>query len=297
MKPALPIHILLALLLLLGGCRRAVIHINDPDTMPSTIADEQTGRPSWFPIGPDISSVSQLADSQNQVLSLRNQPRWFLGMARSVGSAEYSAYWSRMKGDLANTRPADGGKFFIPAPPPYPARLEDLPLRDHGVTLDLSIATSSDPAVLLLGLRLSSADPSLSREVEPSWTNALPFLFALYIDGKAVAVSATDGEKPGDMPYMIPLVGQGSTRTWQIRLNAKSIAEMLPDAQPHDLALAAVFSNRQHEAYFGDVGPSLDNLIQPRGATPDSQILVRSHPVQLRWTGDHWQTPKTQEQQ
>jgi hypothetical protein len=245
---------------------------------------------SWFPIGPDISHVSELSDVESRVLSLRNEPRWFLGMARSVSSAEYSAYWSRMKSGFADTRPANGSKFYIPAPPPYPRTLEDLPLRDHGVSLDLSIATSSDPSALMLGLRLSSAEHPLSREVEPTWTNALPFLFAVYIDGKAITVSATDGDKAGDLPYMIPLAGPGSTRAWQIRLAAKSLAAMLPDPHPHDVALAAVFSNRQHEVYFGDVGPSLDNLIQPRGAKPDSQILLRSRPVHLRWTGDHWLT-------
>jgi hypothetical protein len=240
--------------------------------------------------------VSQLAHVQTEVLGLRKQPRWFLGMAKTTDSAEFTAYWSRMNAGFAASRPANADNFYIFVSPPYPATLQDIPLRDHGVTLGLDILTFPDPALLVLRLQLTSADQALSREVDPGWTNALPFLFAVYIDGKAVTLSATDGEKSGDAPYMVPLVNQGSTITWQIHLDAHSLAQMLPDAHPHSVALAAVFSNRQHEVYFGDAGPSLDSLIQPRGAQPDSQVLVRSSPVHLRWTGDRWLTPKSDEQ-
>ena len=164
--------------------------------------------------------------------------------------------------------------------------------------MGLGISTTADPVVLLLILNLSSHDQPLMREVESGWTNALPFLFAIFIDGRPVTVTATNGETDGgafgaDTPYMIPLVSQGSTKTWQIHLDARSLNAMLPDAHAHWVALVAAFSNRQHEVYFVGDGPPLDSLVQPRGAKSDSQILVRSQPAQLQWTGERWTTERS----
>jgi hypothetical protein len=281
-------------LLLLFGCGGAAD--GTPDPRPEALVPpvvEPTGQPSWFPIGADISQPGDLDQAQARVLSLGQQPHWFLCMPRKVSSAEYAAYWSRMNGSFATSRPAEGDDLYIPAALPYPKDLEALPLRDDGVSLELKASTSPEPAVLLLTLRLASPEEPLMREVQSGCTNVLPFLFAVCVDGKAVAVTATGDDTSGggfgdDMPFMIPLVGKGSTRSWQIHLDAKSLAAQLPDAHAHAVALTAVFSNFQHEVYFGGSEPSLASLIIPRGAGADSQIVVRSNSVELRWTGTAW---------
>ena len=277
-------------LLLLSGCGSDSVRAPDPAAASPPI-NAPMGQPSWFPIGPDISQPGKLADVDIQVLSLGSQPQWFLGMARTVSSSEYSTYWSRMSAGSPATRPADAQLF--PAALPYPHSVQDIALRDHGATLGLDISTTSDPTELLLILNLSSPDQPLMREVEAGWTNALPFLFSIFIDGRPVTVTATSSETSGgafgaDTPYMIPLVSQGSTKNWQMHLDARSLNAMLPDTRAHSVALVAAFSNRQHEVYFIGDGPSLGSLVQPRGAKPDSQILVRSQPVQLQWTGERW---------
>lgn len=298
-KPIRPIRAMVIVLLLLAGCGSGAVNSSDPDAAPPP-ASAPIGPPSWFPIGPDISQPDQLNRVDAGVLSLRRQPQWFLGMARTLGSAEYTAYWARMNPDAPDTRPSSDG-LHVPAALPYPQRAEDIPLDDHGVSLEMNVSVSSDPDVLLLDLKLSSADQPLQREVQPRRTNALPFLFSICVDARPINIVATGGDSGSggfgaDLPYMIPLLNRGASRTWQIRLDARSLAAMMPDARAHAVAIVAAFSNRQHEVYFADDGIPLDGLIQPRGAQPDSQILVRSEAVRLQWTGERW-TPSNSTRQ
>jgi hypothetical protein len=288
-----PIHVMVIGLLLLFGCGGGADRAPDPG--PPALAPpavELAARPSWFPIGGDISQPGDLDEAQARVLSLGQQPHWFLAMPRKVSSSEYAAYWSRMNGGYVTTRPT-GDDLYIPAALPYPQDVQALPLRDDGVSLELEASTTPDAAVLVLTLRLSSPQQPLVREVQLGQTNVLPFLFAICVDGKTVAVTATGDDISGggfgdERPFMIPLVAKGSTKTWQIHLDANSLAARLPDAHAHAVTLTAVFSNFQHEVYFGDSEPSLASLIIPSGARQDSQIVVRSNSVTLQWTGAVW---------
>ncbi len=71
---------------------------------------------------------------------------------------------------------------------------------------------------------------------------------------------------------------------WDLKVDARSLQALLPDNRPHTLSMAAAFSNLQH---WGSLTPSFA-LIRP-GREGQTQIIVRSRVVTMKWTGAKWE--------
>jgi hypothetical protein len=236
-------------------------------------------QPSWFAIGPEVYHEGEVTEAEKRVLSVRLEPRWFVGGDKAVSKAKYDAYFA---GSSAPVQKQTNGLFFIPNPP-YPKQLDDLPLEDHGVSLGLDASPCDDPSVVLLKLELKSKDMPVRRQVEHRWTNTLPFLFAFYVDGQAVVVESTSFEKEGGVDWMDPLVEKGGARKWSVKIKAESLRALLPDTRPHTLAVAAAFANRQHEGFFED-----SERLTGGGDSAEPPMVVRSGIAQLKWDGTKW---------
>ena len=156
---------LVPLLLLLSGCH-SVTRNADPRNDPSTSV-ALSGQPSWFPIGPEIYQERDVGDAEQQLLSLRSEPRWFLGFPKLASRKEYDAYLVaiRQQGtmQLQDQAIRDDGKYVIPSVPMYPKKLEDLPLEDQGVRLSLGVLTADDRAEVILNIEVVSRDKPLTR--------------------------------------------------------------------------------------------------------------------------------------
>ena len=143
-----------------------------------------------------------------------------------------------------------------------------------------------------LNLRLKSSEKEIFREVEHRWTNALPFLFAFYVDGKAITIQSTGYGKMGGANRIIRLVESGAARTWELRLDSKSLRSLLPDSGPHDLCMIAAFSDRQHEGYFSDEEQAITRIANPLVSSEkpigQKQVVVRSGVACLKWSGTEW---------
>lgn len=277
--------VLFAMLLAFGvsGCQHA-----KPPHPAIAAAPERAalvGRPSWLPLGPEVYQEDDRDEAEKGLLAFRPQPRWFLGFTKEVSKAEFDQYLDRTHG---KAQESDDGGYCLPDPPPYPKRLEDIPLEDQGVRLTLTASVAEEPSTMLLTLTLTSRDKPVRREVEHRWTNTLPLLFAFYVDGKAVVVPSNGFEKFGGVAYMVPLVEKGGTKTWNLKANALSLRSLLPDSRPHELAVAAAFSNRQHEGYFEGAPMERGNLHGGPNGEDRPQVLVRSGAARLKWDGTNW---------
>jgi len=267
---------LLALLLI--GCAHA------PPSIPAP--SKLTGQPSWLPIGPEVYQERDVAQAEREVLTVRTQPRWFIGLGRRVTKDEFYEYLSRRSNEFSVQEQPDG-KYSLPDPPPYPKTFDDLPVLNRGVRLSLGVGSGDDAGKLRLQIGLESATEAVSREVEHRWTNALPFLFAFYVDGAAVSRTLAGWGKDGGMESWQPLVGAGGSRAWNVQVDATSLRQLLPDARPHEVAVVAVFANSQHEPYDPDAAQMLPLA---RSTTALAPLIVRSEPVRFRWDGAAWQS-------
>lgn len=273
---------MLVILLGVGGCR-------SEQARPAPVA--LSGTPSWLPIGPEVYQEKDRAEAETRVLTVRNDcSRWFLGYSKSVSKEEYDAYVEeqRRHGALVSMQSHVGGH-YLPTMPPYPQRVEDIPVEDQGVKLTLAARASDDLSHVLLTLKLTSQTRPVEREVEHRCTNTLPFLFAFYVDGKAVQVRVTSLDKMGGAHALAPLVAAGGERDWLVKVDAASLRGLLPDGRPHELAAVAAFSDRQHVGYVGDSERAM-RLVGGvfLGREGSKQIVVRSEVARLQWTGERW---------
>jgi hypothetical protein len=187
-------------------------------------------------------------------------------------------------------------------PPLLPPRqLDDLRLVDQGASLSFRLVPADSSDQLRFVLTLKAAERSIWREVEHRWTNTLPLLFAFYSDGKAVKQHLSSFEKWGGAIRSEKLVERGHEKRWSLLVDLKSLDAILENRQPHELALVAVFSERQHEGFFDkDKGSQKlkkrvqereDRLVEPQ--VPQTAIVVRSNVVYLTRSGDRWKIGRT----
>lgn len=272
---------MLVVLLGVGGC-----HGEQAKPAPPALS----GKPSWLAIGPDVYQEKDRDEAETQVLAVRSDcPRWFLGYSKSVSKEDFDAYLQeqRQDGTKILMESADG-KHFLPTAVPYPRGFDDLPTEDQGVRLALGAGASNDPSYVLLTLKLSSQTRDVEREVEHRWTNTLPFLFAFYVDGQAVQVRSAGFGRDGGVNYAVPLVKAGGEHDWAVKVDAASLRALLPDGRPHELAIVAAFSDRQHE-WFAEGSDHVMRLSQLfMGHEGHKQIVVRSEAARLQWTGERW---------
>jgi hypothetical protein len=282
-----PHRLFLALLMaaLVAGCDHGRSGAApSPQLAPATRA--LSGQPCWLPIGPDIYYEGGVEEVEKQVLSVQQESRWFRGFDREVSKAEFDAYVAQIAAQ-STVQDVDG-RYSIPTMPPYPKSLEDLPLHDQGVRLSLAVTSGADAVGMTL--TLSSAERDVYREVEHRWTNALPFLFAFYVDGRAVVITQGQFGKIGGMNHADMLVKSGGSRVWTLRVDGRSLRSLLPDDAPHELCIATALSDRQHEGYVG--GQVAQRLASPwplpQAQAGRRQVLVRSGVACLKWDGSKW---------
>ena len=204
-------------LLAFVGCHASAPDKSSPT--PQTVQSTVVARPSWFAIGSEVYHEGEVIEAEKQVLSVRLEPRWFIGSDKVVSKAEFDAYFA---GAGAPTQKQSDGPFFIPNPP-YPKQLDDLELENHGVSLRLDALVGEDPTTVLLNLKLESKDMPIQRQVEHRWTNTLPFLFTFSVDGQPVIVPSTNFDKDGGVAWMTPLVEKSGSRKWSVRVKAESL--------------------------------------------------------------------------
>jgi hypothetical protein len=200
-------------------------------------------------------------EAEREILSFGDQPRWFC----SVGDKH-----------------------------PPPKALAQLPLTERGARLRFEAQKADEPSVLVFRLTLTATDRLLVREVEHRWTNTLPFLFALYAEGRAIRPSQEDSgfSKFGGMANLTLLVPKGEQKTWSVRVDGESLLKALPQRGPQTVSLVAAFGERQHSPMGlmgGDRFGMADALAAEfDGVTTEPPIVIRSSPVHLRWSGKDW---------
>ncbi|MCY2928478.1 MAG: hypothetical protein NTV86_03115 [Planctomycetota bacterium] len=285
----LPSLIAVPLLLAAAGC----------SPQPSLDLSDLRGRPSWLALGREVYQERDDLDAEKTLLAFQPEPRWFDHGHRLMTKAQYDAFRASPQGRSAEgtkweaASPQTGEKHAVPTPQPYPKSLSDLPLDDRGVRLSLAIEPDKDPRQLRVRLILTSEALSVHREVEHRRTNILPFLFAVYVDGKAVAVDPATIAEMGGLAEYVDLARPGAPRVWSVAADASSLLALLPDKGPHTVSIVAAFSSRQHRTYaegWQYASKGMTTSGQPYDFQP---LLVRSHPAGLRWTGTAWQTPRT----
>ena len=256
--------------------------------------NELLGRPSWVALGPDVIHEGEVdAVASKQLLSFGARPQWF-------DSKDYSKSKPIPNNTFMRGNKPQPQLLTYPILFPYPMKLEEVPLVDRGVRLAVE-AHADQPPNLAITLKLSSEDKNVVRELMHRHSNALPFLFSIYVDQNAVAAPPPQNPPPiyGDELWLDTLVRSGQTRIWNVKVDSASLEQFLPDAKPHRIALVVAFSSRQHyEVSVQEAGWDLNlfDQIEPEapGAIggPRSQVLVRSNVIYLDWTGTGWVVPK-----
>jgi hypothetical protein len=216
------------------------------------------GTPDWFALGKEVYHASEIADAQKKVLSFLKERRWFV------------------HSDLAA---------------PYPATIGDVPATSEVASLDLAVTPTADPKVLQFTLVLTAKRRDLFRSYEHRENNILPVLFALFSDGKAIAL-------PKDLGYTSRggawspdiLVKSGKTKTWQVKADTESLLSLLPARTPQTVSAVAAFSESDHEGYppISLLFPEFPGNDYENREDPDAAPLVRSNIVRLRWDGKTW---------
>jgi hypothetical protein len=254
-------RLLFALPLLLAGCQASL-----------------QGQPTWLALGREIYQERDLAAAEAQPLAFVPEARWFVGLPREVSTAEFEAARTHASGDPTTPERFDG-RHFLPNPPPYPQSLTDIPRHDHGVRLALRCTPATPAHPLTLDLTLTTDTLPVYREVEHRFTNTLPFLFALFIDGHPLTIRPRGFGKFGGIESMMPLATPGHPRRWHLVMDAESLWALLPDRQPHTITIVAAFANSQHLGRVeGDSLPLSAFPPETRGDTPlPPPLLVRSN--------------------
>ena len=262
--------------------------------------------PSWFPLGPEVYQEQDRFQAEKEVLSFGEQPYWFLGFPKLLSKEEYEAHKKEeerrlreregmsVMDTLVETVGLDGGeaRYVVPQSPPYPKSLADLPMTDQGASLSLKIEEADSPDILHFTLTLKATERAAWEEVMHRNTNTLPFVFAFFADGEPVTTEVEDWEQIGGMNDLVMLVEKGADKTWNLKVSTNSIKGLLGNSKPRTLEVVAAFSERRHEAHFGDeeVVQRLSPLLLPALDRP--QILIRSNVVKLNWADGKWSVEK-----
>ncbi len=246
--------------------------------------------PSFFALGGEVYRANDRLEAEKQVLRFGDEPRWFAGFPREVSQEEYDA-WEKQQAKRSQQEPAQGERVHqIPTTPAYPQSIHALPLKDQGATLRLDVERDGKAAAdeIVFTLTLAAGDRAIQREIEHRRTNLLPFLFAFTADGRPVSRESDGAIKEGGANQFIELVPAGSQKSWTIRVATSSLAGVVP-ADAKEIAIVAVFSERQHEGRV-EGGPlamgevfSSDYLKERR-----PQIVVRSNAARLVRLAKGW---------
>lgn len=257
-------------------------------------ASRLSGQPTWFPLGGGKSYPLDQFEAKGRLLAFTPYPCWFIDLVRERGSLEEKA----AKEQTASAKPKQNVQ--IPANqenatqgPPLlpPKRLEDLPVVDQGASLSLNVAPADSPNRLRFSLTLKAAERTVWREAEQDGsTNTVPLLFAFYADGKAIAHRATISGLPSGH-WSHELVTKGGKKTWSLLVDAKSMETILENRQPSELAIVAVFSERQHQPYR-EGEELLESATIDEPQVPQTAIVVRSNVVRLKQSAGRWESAK-----
>ncbi|MGD0088864.1 MAG: hypothetical protein ABSE73_02990 [Planctomycetota bacterium] len=262
-----------------------------PLSQTSSAEPKLQGQPSWSPLGGEVYWEKDRFEAEKQVLSFIAEPRWFQGFPKHVDKEEFETFMEAEKKRGAgggSVQMTEDGKYPIPVVVPYPKTIEDLPLIDQGASLQLTVQTTEVPSIFLLKLTLAAEKRTVWRELEHRWTNTLPFLFAFFVDGKALKREPQGFFKEGGANYLEPLVEKGKRRSWELRVDFSSIDSILPHPKVKTLHLVACFSERQHDGFAGPDGPDPGRDIPQKEQYKGPQILVRSGVVRLERLDGKW---------
>jgi hypothetical protein len=244
-----------------------------------------SGQPSWFPLGGEIVHAEGLATAEESLLSFNTQsPRWFKSFPKAVSRQEYEN-WLKEKENNSDTQNERSSVFFIPSKLPYPTNPESILQKDQGATLQFQVSNSVNVGELIFNLTLVAKERPIIREVEHRFTNILPFLFAFYIDGKAITRENKNfGYETGSISF-IELVPINQKKEWNLRIDKKSLEELVGQ-EGKDLEIIVLFSERQHLVYFEDSKEKFEDTKPFKGQAP--QIIIRSNLINLKRTTDGW---------
>ena len=249
-----------------------------------------SGQPSWFPLGVEVYHENERFEAQRGLLEFQAEPRWFLGSLKAVTKDEFETFEKKQHVVTKETPVPQAGQavedmYQIPASPPYPKKIGDVPLEDQGATLHLDVANGDTPVELVFTLKLTAGDRAVRREVEHRWTNVLPFLFAFFADGKPVSRELHSFDKMRGANQLVDLVPADGQKVWRLRVATESI-DAIVGADAKEVAIVAAFSERQHEGYFpGDIIARFE-VWDLEHVAP--QITIRSNVVRLMRSGRGW---------
>lgn len=232
--------------------------------------------PSLFPLGGGVYQEGDRDSATRQVLAFMRQPRWFVEKPRRGTKTEHDAWLKAFnrRYPYLDVVSRSGNEFYIPGPSTHPHDPMSLPFEDRGVTLTLAVAPTDNASVLRFELTLASRSREIEREVKHRWTNLVPFLFALYADGRPVTRSLNLLQKEGGVEWKTPLVPAGGSRTWSLAVDTGSLRSVLPRSA-REVTVVAAFSDSRHEAYSSDL--KLERLSMRLDADNGPNILVRSN--------------------
>ncbi|MBS0203579.1 MAG: hypothetical protein JSS49_11810 [Planctomycetes bacterium] len=233
-----------------------------------------SGQPVWFPLGGEVYHERDRHEAARSVLKFRAEPHWFLGFPKPANQQEFEAWLKSLPG-LQQDFELQDGQFQIPTAPAQPQKLTDLPLQDQGASLKFTVEPSTNPEILEFRLDLTATGRAIRREIEHRHTNVIPFLFAFYVDGKAIRKEATSHGTDGGSRNLVELVPAKSHQQWSLRVARKSMETILP-ADAATVTIVAAFAERQHEE--ATESPRFDGEVWDLRQI-SRQILIRSNPV------------------
>ncbi len=290
-----------------------------------------TGQPSWIPLGAKFSVcnpnttpventiVAEVYHSGDRLkvekerLSFVPEPRWFQNLPKLISREEYvkeyvaqrkenerQSGWTIYPGpeeELKKELKEGETNIWIRQSLQYPEVIEDLPLSDQGASLSLEIMPGKSRRTLHFVLELKAGERPLWREVEHRHTNILPFLFAIYSDEKAVVVKEPQDPfwavHEGGIKAITPLVAAGGTKRWDLTVDAKSLNKIVQERSFRNIAVVAVFSERQHQGggqWRGMITRASgdERLVNQYEQYKGPQVLVRSNTVRLASRRGRW---------
>jgi len=170
-----------------------------------------------------------------------------------------------------------------------PDTIRDVPLKSQGASLSLEVKETESPTLLKLVLTLTARDRTVWRELEHRWTNIIPFLFAFTADGKPIGPKETQSwSKFGGANWMTEVALTGTSTTWQVALDTKSITTALKGISVKELTIVAAFSEYQHEVP-SDLALSDDPALT-KGEFKGPPITIRSNEARMTFDGKTFKT-------